>query len=94
MENNDALIKELIADINGAMFNRKYIKAYSVKDVDDFLDEIISELNNLYNNKDLTYDLKKIEYMINEKEIEKAFPGYNAKEVEDFFGELKRRRRR
>ena len=88
MEINDNFILQLILDISNVKFTRKFFKAYNVQDVDQFLDDLIS---NLRNNIDNIYKLKQLEYMINEKEFKISTAGYNMKEVDEFLDSLIRR---
>ena len=81
MEINDEFFSQLIVDINNIKFNKKLFKAYNVQEVDKFLDDLI---NNLRDNIDVTYKIKKMEYMINEKNFSFSYSGYNVKEVDEF----------
>ena len=85
MEINNDFFIQLILDINNVRFNRKLFKAYNVQEVDQFLDDLIS---NLKNNTDLTYKLKNIEYMINGKNFRTSISGYNIKEVDLFLDNI------
>ena len=88
MEINNDFFIQLILDINNVRFNRKLFKAYNVQEVDQFLDDLIS---NLKNNTDLTYKLKNIEYMINGKNFRTSISGYNIKEVDLFLDNIIKR---
>ena len=88
VENNIDFISQIILDIKNVKFNRKILNAYNVFEVDQFLDDLI---NCLENNTDYSYELKKIEYMINEKNFSYAFSGYNPKEVDSFLESLMHR---
>ena len=80
VENNIDFISQIILDIKNVKFNRKILNAYNVFEVDQFLDDLIN-----------SYELKKIEYMINEKNFSYAFSGYNPKEVDSFLESLMHR---
>jgi DivIVA domain-containing protein len=82
---DDDFILRLISDISNVKFNKKLFKAYNVKDVDQFLDDLITILRK---KTDSTYNLKKLEYMINEKNFKVSASGYNINEVNDFLNNL------
>lgn len=88
MEINNDFFSQLILDINNVRFNKKLFKGYNVQEVDQLLDDLI---NNLSNDMDFTYKLKKLEYLINEKKFSFSVSGYNIKEVDEFLDSLIKR---
>ena len=85
MEITKDFFSQLILDINNVKFSRKLFKAYNIQEVDEFLEDLI---NNLANNTDFTYKLKRLENLINEKNFSFSISGYNMKEVNEFLDYL------
>ena len=88
MKKNNDFFLQLILDINNVKFNKKTFKGSSVKEVDQFLDNLI---NNLRKDVDFAYRLKELEYLIKGKQFSYSLSGYNPQEVDMFLNDILKR---
>lgn len=88
MEINNDFFPQLILEINNVRFNKKYFNAYSIQEVDQFLEDLI---NIMSSDIEFKYKIKELKDLDDRKKFSLSFLGYNKNEVDEFLDNILKR---